>query len=181
MGSKPVVSVWILALLICIIYAAAYFNALSAEMNSLKTQCDFSNLATYKDISRTELSTKGDITFDEDSLTSALSTFKEYLISNLGTDENLNALNKDSNITNYVIHKLIIYNVVDAKTTEYAYDDSSQTFKTVVTDNTSKITTPTGRTVTKTSVYTDVTYNLLLKFDYKFQGHVTSYTAAVNQ
>lgn len=179
-GSITIVGLVLIFVSLLVVFTTIYFIALFTEMESLKNQCDFSNLSAYKNISQTNMAATGNVVFNYADLNSAYDTYKTFLIKNLGTDSNLKVANADSNIIDYTISQFIIYNVVNGKTTEYQYNSSSNSFITVDLNDSNSITTPTGRTVVNTSIYTEVTCNMNLILVSQYKQSIHSYTDAVN-
>lgn len=165
-------------ILISFFFGAIYFIALNVQMNSIKNKVDFANLATYKNVSQTELSINEHVVFDGNSVDDIYNTFHDYLEKNLNTDDALSPKNENSNIASpYTIKRMIIYSIENNQLSEYEYSNGD--FHTVVTYG-STATTPSGAAVKETSVYTEVGYKLNLPFGKQYSGTVVTYTSATN-
>ena len=152
----------------------------------IKDSLDMSNLATYKEISKEELGSTGNIVFNEAQLIDAYNTFHKYLEKNFKLDVNLNAQNTDGFIDGKItINDFRIYNVKDNKITEYDYNLSSGMFIKIVDNAVFDIYTPKNVKVNKTSVYTSISVNMKMIFKYDDENNtkkitIHSYTDAVN-
>lgn len=166
-------------LLIYEIFTIRY--TLSVFIADFKTNVDMANFATYKYISQRELSQSGQIVIESSDLNNVYSTFKEYLCKNQKLDNDLRPLKQSSYFSEpLVIKRIIVYSFKDGLLTEYQYDYTSKTFSTILSNYSGSVKTPTGRDVTKTSIYTEVGFTLNL-FGTPFTDKtIVSYTDVVN-
>lgn len=155
-----------------------YRIAIVQGVLSIKDGCDFSNLATYKEIDKVELGESNKIVFNENDMERILKIFKEYLSKNLNLDDNLNPSPSNKVITEPVrVKKMIIYSLENGITKIYTYNDGGIFEK---QEKTGVVLTPNGKSVTATSVYTEVQFSIELMFNQTYTDEIKSYTDITN-
>lgn len=163
-----------------LIYLVLYRGSISTYAKEFKAAIDTSNFATYKYISQHQLSTTGQLVFDQSDNDNVLATFKAYFAKNFNLDSALTPVNKSSFInTPITVDRMNIYSVKSNGTiTEYDYTSDTGGFSNKYTSYSGTIYTPQGIQVKQTSVYVEVkfTINLLNK---PYINHYQSYTGIV--
>lgn len=167
-------------LLVVLFYVVTLFIA-GEQVATIKDRADFANLATYKDINQQELSTEGNITFEDTDLTNAFNTYTISLRDNFNLDTNLKVINQNTFIEgNIIVNKLILYKVKNGLTTAWEYDHSTGNFTNIYKNSSGEVLTPNNKTVVNTSVYSEIIVPTAVPIVGTQNLTVRSYTDAVH-
>jgi len=163
-GSIAIILLFSWLLFIILLLGAFTFERYLANEKAEMVENDivFSNLATYKNI---DLKALGDtpysFKFTDPNL--ALDTFYSYLKTNMKLDNNLQGLSNSVATGTVTVKTYIIYEISGSTCNIYTYNSATKTFNnTTVSDITvTPVTSPSGVNITKTSVYTVLSYNIV--------------------
>lgn len=149
---------FLLILLIGVFFLFCYENIIANDKYSrFKNQLEATNLSVARNIDQEQLARDGSITFQDSDLAPAFETFKEYLIKNYSLSEDFKSLPENKSIVGEVLIKdFRLYSVKDNKIDEWDFVNGTFVKS---KSGASSATTPNGKNVQETSVYSKINLN----------------------